>query len=286
MQFNHLIITCFIWVGSVVFACQQQHSANRPALNDFVFYRYEVYQGDSLVYTAVKEPGDTAQTFVEDPALHIGNDLQVALMKQLPQLSPGDSIVFDLGNNRQGRLHLLHFIRRADYPKYIEEGNKRRAIFEERLEVIKAEMNNQEPFYRARAQAVADSAVYYAKLLREGILDDQMKTFAPGISYVLLKKGSGATANKRSSWTWIHFCGLTPDGQILLNTYEVKPVVVNRRGALLAPWVEKSVVQFPEGSQVLLKVPYSMAFGEESNVPVPVGSDLIVLMEIIRANNM
>lgn len=255
-------------------------------MDDFAFYRYEVYQGDSLVFSATQEPGDTAQTFVEDPALHSGNSFQESLMKQLPRLSPGDSARFPIGNQYQGVLHLLHFVAKEDYPKYIEEGDRRRAAFEERLEEIKKEMAELEPRYKARAEAVADSTRRWAEMLRTGLLKDQMNSFPPGVRYLLIEPGNGPTANKSSSWTWIHFCAAAPDGEILLNTYASKPVVVNRRGALLAPWIEKSVTQFPEGSIVLLAVPYDLAFGEEGNVPVPPGSDLYVLLEVLRANNM
>ncbi len=270
-----------LWAG----ACTSGKEGG-PRLNDFAFYRYEIYQGDSLVYSATKEPEDTAQTFVEDPALHGGNDFQVALMKQLPRLMPGDSARFAVGPGLEGRLYLLHFIRQEDYPRYIEEGDRRRAVFEARLEEIKAEMAEKEPFFKGRAQAVADSALRWGEMLRRGELDGQLQSFKPGIQYLLIHRGEGPLANKSSSWTWIHFCAVSPAGNILLNTYAAKPVVVNRRGALLAPWVERSVIQFPEGSTVLLKVPYELAFGEEGNVPVQAGSDLYVLLEILKSNNM
>ncbi len=290
MKINCQLLTAgfLFWALPLVIAFEacSSEGASKPRKGDFAFYRYEVRQGDSLIYSAVAEPGDSAQTFIEDPALHQGNLIQETLMKKLPQMTPGDSISFNFGKDYEGHLVLIHLIPKEDYPKYIEEGDKRRAVFEARLEEIKAEMAEREPFFKGRAGAVADSARQWVGQLQQGALDQQLQTFKPGIQYFIVQKGNGPIANKSSSWTWIHFCAMAPNGDILLNTYAGKPVVVNRRGALLAPWVEKSVTQFPEGSIVLLKVPYELAFGEEGNVPVPQGSDLYVLMEILRANNM
>jgi len=266
-------------------ACSVSNS-DKPRIDDFAFFRYAVYQGDSLIFSATAEPGDTAQTFVENPDLHSGDIFMEALMRHLPHMYVGDSSSFAIGNQYRGVLHLLHFVAKEDYPKYIEEGDKRRAAFEVRLEEIKKEMDELEPAYKARAEAVADSTRRWAELLRTGELDGQLNAFPPGIRYLLIERGSGPLANKTSSWTWVHFCAALPNGDILLNTFARKPVVVNRRGALLAPWVEKSVTQFPEGSRILLAVPYELAFGEEGNVPVPQGSDLYILLEVLRANNM
>ena len=275
----------YLCLAALAGSCSDSNS-DKPRIDDFAFYRYAVYQGDSLVFSAPQEPGDTAQAFVENPALHSGDLFQEALMKQLPRLCAGDSVRFAIGNQYRGVLHLLHFVAKEDYPKYIEEGDKRRAAFEVRLEEIKKEMDGLEPAYKARAEAVADSTRRWAEMLSTGELDAQLNTFPPGIRYLLVERGSGPIANKTSSWTWVHFCAARPNGEILLNTFARKPVVVNRRGALLAPWVEKSVTQFPEGSRILLAVPYELAFGEEGNVPVPQGSDLYVLLEVLRANNM
>lgn len=257
-----------------------------PKEGDFAFYRYEVWTGDSLVFQSYKEPGDTSQTFVESLDLHSGNPIMEELMRRLPTMSSGDSISFNFGQGYQGRLYLLHFITKEAYPAYIEAGDKSRAAFEARLEVIKAELEKLRPEFHRRAPAVADSMAYWVSELNKPEFKATLKSYKPGIQYHLIRQGDGPTANKSSSWTWVQFCAALPNGEILHNSYESRPVLANRRGALMAPWIEKSVVQFPEGSLVLLVVPYDLAFGEEGNVPVPKGSEMYVLMEILRANNM
>ena len=257
-----------------------------PRQGDFAFYQYEVFWGDSLVFAASSAHSDSAQTFVESPELHRGDIFQEALMQQLPKLSVGDSIQFPIGEALEARLKLFQVIPREDYPKYIERGDQLRAAFEKRLEEIKKDMSGMKSIFESRAPAVADSALQWGLQLRTGSLDSLLRDFPPGIDYYLVRQGKGPIANKSSSWTWIHFCAFSPDGKILLNTYETNPVVVNRRGALLAPWLEYTVTRFPEGSVILLKVPYELAFGAESNVPVAPGTELYVLMEILRTNNM
>lgn len=258
----------------------------RPTEGDFAFYRYEVWKGDSTIFNSVKEPGDTSQTFVESVDLHSGNIIMEELMRRLPNMTSGDSITFDFGPGYQGRLHLLWFVTKDEYPAYIEEGDKRRKAFEERLEVIKAELKQLQPEFKKRANAVADSTRFWVGELNKPEFKSSLKSFRPGIRYHVIREGEGPTANKSSSWTWVQFCAALPNGDILHNSYESLPVLANRRGALMAPWIEKTVVQFPEGSVVLLVVPYDLAFGEEGNVPVPKGSEMYVLMEVLRANNM
>lgn len=139
----------------------------RPTLGDFAFYRYEVRQGDSTLFQSFKEPGDTSQTFVESLDLHSGNLIMEELMKRLPTMASGDSIAFDFGRGLQGRLHLLHFITKDEYPAYIAEGDKSRAAFEERLEAIKKELARLQPEYHRRAPAVADSMAYWVGELKK-----------------------------------------------------------------------------------------------------------------------
>jgi len=276
--------------GWLISACQSGASKAEthtfPTEGDFAFYRYEVWKGNSLIFNSIKEPGDTSQTFVESVDLHSGNIIMEELMRRLPTMSEGDSISFDFGPGYQGRLHLLWLVKKADYPAYIEEGDKRRAAFEERLVIIKKEMEKLQPEFKSRAQAVADSTRYWVGELNKPEFKASLKSFRPGIQYHIIREGDGPTANKSSSWTWVQFCAALPNGEILHNSYKSRPVLANRRGALMAPWIEKSVVQFPEGSIVLLVVPYELAFGEEGNVPVPKGSEMYVLMEVLRANNM
>lgn len=280
----------FVFAGVALVSCQTgaNEAAQKatPQIGDFAFYRYEVLQGDSTLFQSFKEPGDTSQTFVESLDLHSGNLIMEELMKRLPTMASGDSIAFDFGRGLQGRLHLLHFITKDEYPAYIAEGDKSRAAFEERLEAIKKELARLQPEYHRRAPAVADSMAYWVGELKKPEFKAALQSYKPGIQYHLIRKGAGPTANKSSSWTWVQFCAALPNGEILHNSYESLPVLANRRGALMAPWIEKSVVQFPEGSLVLLVVPYELAFGEEGNVPVPKGSEMYVLMEILRANNM
>lgn len=283
-------IALVVFAGVALVSCQSggNDAAQKatPQIGDFAFYRYEVRQGDSTIFQSFREPGDTSQTFVESLDLHSGNLIMEELMKRLPTMASGDSIAFDFGRGLQGRLHLLKFITKDEYPAYIAEGDKSRAAFEERLVVIKKELEAQLPEFRLRAPSMADSMRIWAEELKKSAFRASLKSFKPGIQYHLIREGEGPTANKSSSWTWVQFCAALPNGEILHNTYESRPVVANRRGALMAPWVEKTVVQFPEGSLVLLVVPYELAFGEEGNVPVPKGSEMYVLMEILRANNM
>lgn len=295
MKISNLItviysVLFFVSVCMVIESCQTGGNntvqKNTPQPGDFAFYRYEVWKGDSLVFQSYRESGDTSQSFVESLDLHTGNPIMMELMRRLPSMAAGDSISFDFGEGLQGRLHLLRFITQEEYPAYIAEGDKSRAAFEKRLEVIKKELEAQLPEFRRQAPAMADSTRNWVKSLKTPEFKATLKTFKPGIQYHLIREGEGPTANKSSSWTWVQFCAALPSGEILLNTYESRPVVANRRGALMAPWIEKTVVQFPEGSLVLLVVPYDLAFGEEGNVPVPKGSEMYVLMEILRANNM
>jgi FKBP-type peptidyl-prolyl cis-trans isomerase len=274
----------FVLLAAGVFSCEKNRT-DSPKIGDFVFYDYEVRQGAALVFSAATTPGDTAEAFVEDPERLADTPYQEALMKQLLRMAPGDSSRFAIGKDQEGFLRLHRFVAQEDYPKYIAEGDRRRAVFEERLEEIKAEMASKNEGYAARATQVADSTARYAELLRAGELDGSLQPLASGIRYLLIEEGSGITANKSSSWTWVHFCSVLPDGQPVLNTYSEKPVVVNRRGALLGPWLEIVVTRLPEGSRALLVVPPDLAL--EAGIKGTAGaSDLLVLMEIARVNNM
>lgn len=276
----------FVLLTAWAFACEKNR-AGSPKIGDFVFYDYHVRQGDALVFSAGAEPGDTAEAFVEDPERVADSPYQEALMKQLLRMTPGDSIRFAIGKDEEGFLRLHRFVAQEDYSRYIAEGDRRRAVFEVRLEEIKAEMASLSAGYAARAMQVADSTARYTELLRTGKLDGQLQPLASGIRYLLLEEGAGAAANKSSSWTWVHFCSMLSDGRPVLNTYAEKPVVVNRRGALLGPWLEVAVTRFPEGSRLLLVVPPTPALEAGSVAQGKAdGNDLIVLMEIARVNNM
>jgi hypothetical protein len=87
IQFTALLVI----TGWLISACQSGASKvetqTSPVEGDFAFYRYEVWKGDSLVFNSIKEPGDTAQTFVESVDLHSGNIIMEELMSRLPTMS-------------------------------------------------------------------------------------------------------------------------------------------------------------------------------------------------------
>lgn len=271
------ILTLFI------LGCSSQAVKLEPG--DFVFYRYSVYQGDSLILSHTPYPGDSAQAFIEDPVYYEGNVFDQALMQHLPEASVGKVMEFPVGELYRGQLEVLQHIPKRDYPAHIEEGEKRKAAFESLLERIKDDMDSLKNEFKARAPAVSDSLRTLVSKAKVGALGEFVR-YEPGVEYILVKEGSGVKANKSSSWTWVHFCAASLDGEILLNTYESNPLVVNRRGALLAPWIEPSVIRFKEGSVVLLKIPYGLAFGESANLPLKNKEDIYVLFEILRVNNM
>lgn len=271
------ILTLFI------LGCSSQAVKLEPG--DFVFYRYSVYQGDSLILSHTPNPGDSAQAFIEDPVYYEGNVFDQALMQHLPEASVGKVMEFPVGELYRGQLEVLQHIPKRDYPAHIEAGKKRKAAFESLLERIKDDMDRQKGDFKSRAPTVSDSLQMLISRANDGSLGNFAR-YEPGVEYLVIREGPGVKANKSSSWTWVHFCAATLAGEILLNTYESNPLVVNRRGALLAPWIEPSVVRFHEGSVVLLKIPYTLAFGESANLPLKNTEDIYVLLEILRVNNM
>jgi hypothetical protein len=266
-----------------ILGCSTQVEQLEPG--DFVFYRYSVFQGDSLIMTHTPNPEDSAQTFLEDPMYYAGKPFDQALMQQLPKAAVGQVMKFPVGESYLGQLEVLQHIPRRDYPAHIEAGKKRKAAFESMLERIKDDMDRQKVDFKSRAPAVSDSLQMLISRANDGSLGN-FGRYEPGVEYLVIREGPGVKANKSSSWTWVHFCAATLAGEILLNTYESNPLVVNRRGALLAPWIEPSVVRFHEGSVVLLKIPYTLAFGESANLPLKNTADIYVLLEILRVNNM
>ena len=160
---NKLIFCGHLAVFYLFSACA---SDSKPTVGDAVFYDYKVTQGDSVIFDARRSMRDTPLIVVEKSDNR--EPIQGGLMENIVKLSVHDSMNFKLDNQKQGVLRLHRIIRAADFPKYIEEADKKQRVFEEKLQNTGKELRASLPFFQSRYKAVIDSTLIFTQQYQAG----------------------------------------------------------------------------------------------------------------------
>ncbi len=99
----------------------------------------------------------------------------------------------------------------------------------------------------------------------------------------VLEAGKGAPVVERQSIT-VHYTGWLWDGATFDSSWDRgEPIsFVIARGSLIDGWVDGLVGQ-PVGSKVLLVVPPGAGYGQRSMGPIPGGSTLVFVVDVLDA---
>lgn len=249
---------------------------HKPKIGDAVFYDYIIKQGDSIVFKASNQAEDTAFMIIENS----NEPIQKNLIDKVMSLSINDSTSFDLDNQRKGFLRLHRIISAAEFPKYIEEAQKKDQIFEQRLKGVGSELKMVAPFYQNRRKAVLDSTVVFNDLFKKGLLKDKLKPLGNGVFYDVIK-GSGNLKPDRKKWVWFHFATVMPDNKIT-DSYNKMPKLTNLSEFEFNERIERSAARFDEGSIVILAV-HSKPMNNNWKITEVVTNDYTILwVEIVK----
>lgn len=252
------------------------NSGVKPKIGDAVFYDYVIKQGDSVVHKASNLVEDTAFMILETT----NEPLQQKLIEKILSLSINDSTTFDLDNNRKGFLRLHRIISPAEFPKYIEEAQKKDQIFEQRLKEIGNELKTLAPFYQNRRKTVLDSTVLFNDMFKKGLLKDKLKPLSNGVFYDVVK-GSDKLKRDRKKWVWFHFATVMPDNKIT-DSYNKMPKLTNLSEFEFNEYIERSAAKFDEGSIVLLAIPTKPMNTGEKIVASETKDSILIWIEIVK----
>jgi hypothetical protein len=269
------IIYCSIIALGLFISCGF-NKGPKPKMGDAVFYDYVIKQGDSIIYKAANLAEDTAFMILENT----NEPLQKNLIEKVMSLSINDSTSFELDNHRKGFLRLHRIITAAEFPKYIEEAQKKDQLFEQRLRGIGSELKTTAPFYQNRRKAVLDSTVIFNDLFKKGLLKDKLKPLSNGCFYYVLK-GPNNLKPDRKKWVWFHYATVMPDNKII-DSYNKIPKLTNLSEFEFNERIERSAAKFDEGSIVLLAIP-SKPMNTDGKTAAVVTNDYTILwIEIVK----
>jgi hypothetical protein len=243
----------FYGIAFVIFISEACQFKSTPKIGDAVLYEYVVKQGDSIVYKAARQIGDTATIILEDTKN--SEPTKQELVERIMKMSENDSLSFDLNNNQKGFVRLYKIIPAIDFPKYVEEGNKRQMIFDQRLQEIKKELIASLPSYQNRQKTVVDSAKMLSEQYKKGQINDKLNKLGSDDTYFVVK-GNGKIQPEKKKWVWFHYVAITPDNKIM-DSYKNAPKCTNLSEFPLDEALEKGAGSFEEGSIILLTVPFT-----------------------------
>jgi hypothetical protein len=241
----------FYGIAFVIFISEACQFKSTPKIGDAVLYEYVVKQGDSIVYKAAHQIGDTATIILED--LNNNDSSKRTLAERIMKMSEHDTLIFDLKNNQKGFLRIYKIIPAIDFPKYVEEGNKKQIVFEQRLQEIRKELIVSLPSYQNRQKSVVDSATMLFEQYRKGHLNDKLNKLGSDNTFYVVQ-GNGKIQPERKKWVWFHYVTVSPDNKIL-DSYKNAPKCTNLAEFPLDESLERGAGSFDEGSIILLTVP-------------------------------
>lgn len=240
----------FYIITFVIFTSEACQFKSTPKIGDAVLYEYVVKQDDSIVYKAARQIGDTATMIIEDT--NISDPTKKVLVERIMKMSENERLSFDLNNNQKGFLQLYKIIPATDFSKYVEEGNKRQKVFEQRLQEIKKELIVSLPSYQNRQKSVVDSATILFEQYKKGQLSDKLNKIDSDNTFYVVK-GNGKIQPERKKWVWFHYVTISPDNKIM-DSYKNAPNCTNLAEFPLDESLERGAGSFDEGSIILLSV--------------------------------
>lgn len=252
-------------------ACQSG-SNDKPKIGDAVLYDYVIKQGDAVVFESSKQSGDTTTMILDD--VNASDPTKRALVERIMGMSTNDTLSFNLEDNKKGFLRLYRIISPSDFPKYIEESEKKQRVFEQHLQEIGKELRAAMPMYQSRRKAVLDSAKLIFEQYQKGQLDSKLNTLSANNQFFIIR-GDGKIQRERKKWVWFHYVTFGPDGKTLIDSYQNLPRGTNVAEFTFNEALEKSVAHFDVGSTVFFSVP-----SEYQNVP-KTGENAAVLTKSI-----
>ncbi len=263
---KNYILYSIVILAFLAAACTSD-ATSKPKIGDAVTYDYVVKQGDFVVFNASLQAGDTATLILED--MNVNDPTKKEWVERLMKMSEKDTLSFDLKNGQKGFLQLHRIIHAKDFPKYIEESDKKQRLFEQNLQSIGKELNAARPTYQSRRQIALDSAKLLFEQYKNGQLANKLMTLDADNQYLILK-GDGKIRNDRKKWVWFHYVMYAPDGKTLKDSYQGLPRGTNVAEFTFNEALEKSLAHFGEGSTVFFSVPaeYQSAPATDNNAPV------------------
>lgn len=263
------IVLCFF------VACEAK-GGTKPKIGDAVFYDYVIKQGDALVFNAAKQVGDTAFIMLENS----NEPTQKILTEKLLSLSVDDSTTFELDNQRTGYLRLHRIIAAAEFPKYIEEADRKQQVFEQRLKEIGKELNASIPIFQARQKAVMDSLNVFNEQFKKGLLTASFTPFVDSCAYFVVK-GKESQNPKIKKWVWFHYAVALPNGS-LKHSYNSLPRGTNVGEFAFNEQIERAVARFDEGSILMMSVPAKLSNLGGTTVSSELNGSMLIWIEVVK----
>jgi FKBP-type peptidyl-prolyl cis-trans isomerase 2 len=245
------ILYSLVFLLFTSFSCQFS-SGVKPKMGDAVLYDYTVKEGDAVVFKSALQMGDTATMIIED--MNINDPLKKTLVEQVRKMSVNDSLSFDLPNHQKGYLRLYRIISASDFPKYIEEGDRKARAFEQQVMEVGKELRATVPLYQSRRNAVIDSAKNIFDQYQKGQLENKLNILNTDNKYFVVK-GKDKNADNRKKWVWFHYITYGLDGKTLIDSYKNLPRGTNVAEFTFNEALERSIANFEEGSIVFFSVP-------------------------------
>ena len=272
-------VTYFIVIFAfIAISCQSESNA-KPKIGDAVLYNYVIKQGDAVVFGSAKQAGDTTAMILEEPSA--SDPTKRSLMERLQKMAANDTLSFDLADGQKGFLHVYRVILAKDFPKYIEESEKKQRLFEQNLQALGKELNANRPLYLSRRKAAVDSAKVLFEQYVKGQLKDKLTTLNTDNQYFVVK-GDGKMQTERKKWVWFHYVTFGPDGKTLIDSYQNLPRGTNVAEFTFNEELEKSVAHFGEGSTIFFSVPAEYQNAPQTGKNVPVLKKSIYWVEVVK----
>ncbi len=262
-------------IGGYDYKHHIKNGGESPKVGARVAFHQDIAIGDSIIFTTRK-----------------GGRVKEALMpayKHLPRPLPPDYValrVMSAGDS------LTIFQPLSDVPTgSLPAWGKQEDIVEYRIKLesvaqpedIEDEVNAIKAMQGKKEELVKKYAGDYAA----GKLKDQLVKTNSGLNYVVLKEGTGAKP-KVGEYVKVHYSGVLAKELIPFdNTY-----VDGRtygfpygQGRVIKGW-DEGIGYLKEGAQVVLFVPYTLAYGASGRKPnIPEKADLVFYVELVKVES-
>ena len=248
-----------------------QNDGPKPKVGDQVTYHDVVFQNDTTLLSStfyLFEPQTAILPAKDKVPVPAPPDYEVLFL-----MSVGDSLTV---------FQELDTFPADQLPPNIT--NEDRFIYHLKLLNIKpkAIIDKELAAVKAREITVADSTKSLIDLYLKGNLDDQMQTTESGLKYIIHKEGNGEKV-KDGGFAKVHYSGFLMDGTPFDNSFnKALPLAVRiGRGQVIAGW-DEAIALLNVGSQAILFIPYTLAYGEAGKPPtIPERSDLVFYVELV-----
>ncbi|MBK8955447.1 MAG: FKBP-type peptidyl-prolyl cis-trans isomerase [Saprospiraceae bacterium] len=261
----------------------QNESGESPKEGDYVYFRYYVKTGDSLLFSSTMQ-NDMIRFKLPKVEKQEAKNAQ-PMLEAIYLMSKGDSAVVHqvVDEDMKKAIGISNVEKLSFYVALLDV--KDEASYKADMEVEQKKAEEKRIAMQGEAAAVAEKAKVILADFKAGKFDATLLKTESGLRYIVHEAGNGPKAESGKPVS-VHYYGMLMDGTKFDDSWSRGDVFkfMLGQGQVIPGW-DEGVSNLNEGAKATLIIPAALGYGAEGAPPsIPGNSELMFYIEVQKVN--